>query len=144
MGQTYSGNIKKAKAARYSAMDLKNLHILPENSAEGLRSRREHCQSYVVSVFENVPKNLVIQGRVQLDHSSRIRMVLRLHPNTSIPDIYWRKRPNWQAHLELCHRNPDIQERDLNQIALCNSTVGELQQLRNKNDPPFRQTINNS
>ena len=80
MGQTYSGNIKKAKAARYSASDLKNLHILPENSAEGLRSRREHCWSYVVSVFENTPKNLVIQGRVLLDHSSHIRLVLRLHP----------------------------------------------------------------
>ena len=31
---------KKAKAKRKSARDLKNLDTLPENSEEGLRSRR--------------------------------------------------------------------------------------------------------
>ena len=62
----------KSKAARYSAKDLKNLRILPENSAEGLGSSREHCWSYVVSAFENTTKNLVVQGRVQLEHSSHI------------------------------------------------------------------------
>ena len=40
--------------------------------AEGLGSRKEHCWSYVVSAFENTTKNLVIQGRVQLDHSRKI------------------------------------------------------------------------
>ena len=52
-------------------MDLKNLHILPENSAEGLRSRRallELCSMF----FENTTKNLVVQGRVQLEHSSHM------------------------------------------------------------------------
>ena len=39
-------------------MDLKNLQILPENSAEGLGSRKEHCWSYVVSTFKNKTKNL--------------------------------------------------------------------------------------
>ena len=63
---------KKAKAARYSARDLKNLHILPENSAEGLGSRREHCWHYEVANFKNTPKNLVVQGRVQLEHGSHI------------------------------------------------------------------------
>ena len=63
---------KKAKAARFSAWDLKNFHILLENSAEDLGSKREHCWSYVVSAFENTTKNLVIQGRVQLEHSSHI------------------------------------------------------------------------
>ena len=28
--------------------------------------------------------------------------------NKQILDVYWRKRPNRQAHLELCHKNPDI------------------------------------
>ena len=46
---------KKTKTARYSASDPKNLCILPENSAEGIRSRRECCWSYIVSVFENTP-----------------------------------------------------------------------------------------
>ena len=50
--------------------------------------------------------------------------VSRLHANTSSPDVYWRKRPNRRAHLELCHRNPHILERMLNRIALSNSTVG--------------------
>ena len=40
MSQRYSGNKKKAKAGRNSARDLKNLCILPENSAEQLGSRR--------------------------------------------------------------------------------------------------------
>ena len=99
---------EKAKAARYSAKDLKNLCILPENSAEGLGCRREHCWSYIVSAFENKTTNLVVEGRVQLEDSS----------HTSISDVYWRKQLNRQAHLELCHRNPDILERVLNQITL--------------------------
>ena len=46
---------------------------MPENSAEGLGSRRERCQCYVVFfVFQNWPKNLVVQGRVQLVHCSHI------------------------------------------------------------------------
>ena len=36
-----------AKAARYSAKDLKNLGILRENSAEGLGFRRERCRGYM-------------------------------------------------------------------------------------------------
>ena len=102
----YESNIwhpKKAKASRYSAKDLKNLRILPENPVEGLRSRREHCWSYVVSTFENATKSLLVQGSVQLEHSSHIVKVYMLHANTSIPGIYWRERPKRQAHLELWH-----------------------------------------
>ena len=54
---------KKANATGYSARELKNLCILPENSAVGLRSRREHYWSCIASIFENTPKNLVVQGR---------------------------------------------------------------------------------
>ena len=54
---------KKVNVGRYSARDLKNLSILPENSAEGLGPRREHCWNYAVSVFENTPTNLVVQIR---------------------------------------------------------------------------------
>ena len=43
----YRMTIQKAKAERKSARDLKNLFILPENSAEGLRHRRERCWGYV-------------------------------------------------------------------------------------------------
>ena len=63
----------KAKAIRYSAKDLKNLCILLESSAEGgFGSRRKHCWCYVVSVLENTAVNLVVQERVQLEHSSHI------------------------------------------------------------------------
>ena len=72
MSQRYYDNIKRPKPLRYSARDLKNLRILLENSAEGFGSRRERCWRYVVSAFENKPKNLVVQGRTQLEHSSHI------------------------------------------------------------------------
>ena len=62
---------KNNEAARYSARGLKNICILLEASAEGLRFRREHCWSCAVSVFENTPKK-VVQGRAQLKHSSYI------------------------------------------------------------------------
>ena len=58
--------------SEYIARDLKNLCILPENLAEALGSRKEHCWGYVVSAFENRTKNLVLQGRVQLEPSSHI------------------------------------------------------------------------
>ena len=35
-------------------------------------SRRERCWHYIVSVFENTPKNLMVQGSAQLEHSSHI------------------------------------------------------------------------
>ena len=41
-----------------------------KNSAEGLGSRRKCCWRYVVSVFENTLKNLVTQGRAQLERST--------------------------------------------------------------------------
>ena len=75
MSQTYYDNIKKPKLQdTHSSRDLKNLHILPENSAEGFMSRRKHCESYIVSVFENIPQNLLVQGRVQLEHISHIKI----------------------------------------------------------------------
>ena len=52
---------------------------------------------------------LLVQGRAQLEHCSPIGSVLMLHGNTSSPDVYWGKWLNQQAHLELCHRNPNIQ-----------------------------------
>ena len=48
---------------------------------------------------------LMVQRSTQPEHSSHVVKVLRLHANTSSPDIYLRKQPNWRTHLELCHRN---------------------------------------
>ena len=52
---------KVYKAERYSAKDLKNLHILPKNSAGGFRSRREHNQGYK-SDIETTPKKLTLKS----------------------------------------------------------------------------------
>ena len=53
-----SWQCKKAKAKRKSARHIKNLHILPGNSAEDLGSRREHWWGYI-SMYENTPKKLL-------------------------------------------------------------------------------------
>ena len=90
MSQTYYDNIKKPKLQdTHSSRDLKNLHILPENSAEGFMSRREHCGNYIVSVFENIPQNLLVQVRVQLEHISHIKIgVEATSIKTSTCDVY--------------------------------------------------------
>ena len=71
MSQRYSDNIERPKPQDFQT-DLKNLCILPENSIESLGSRRKYHWRYAVSVFGNTPKNLEVQGRTQLEHSSRI------------------------------------------------------------------------
>ena len=71
------------------------------NSSEGLRSRREHCWGYI-SIFENTSKNLLYLSpkschnfiqwfRKRCSWSivvTQLRLVLRLHANTSSPDVY--------------------------------------------------------
>ena len=69
-----------------------------------------------------------------------LRLVLRLHANTSSPDVYWRKRPNWQAHLELCHRNPDILKRVLNWTTLSNSIAGKSAPMQVIKQPEYGRT----
>ena len=50
--------IKKAKTKRKSARDLKSVHILLENSAEGLESIRERCRSYI-PIYDNTSEKLL-------------------------------------------------------------------------------------
>ena len=86
-------------------------------------------RKYIWKVATSSPKKLlqfylVGQGRAQLEHSSHIVKVgVEATCWHFKPDIYWRKQPDWWAHLELCHRNPDILERVPNQTTLSNSTV---------------------
>ena len=119
---------KKVNTARYSAWYLKNLCI---------------CQKIQlrlwVQVFKYLPKRLLhISSKsccnftwwFKEGHSWTIvftwlRSVLSLHATTSSPNVYWRKQLNRLAHLEICHRNPDILEKVLNWIALSNS-INEL------------------
>ena len=69
MSQRYNDSIKSSKP---QDTQLKNVSILLETFAEDLGSRRKCCWHYLISAFENIPKNLVVQGRVQLEHSSHI------------------------------------------------------------------------
>ena len=80
MSQIYNDNTKRPKPKENQ---LGILGISPTesthfagNSAEGLRSRREHCWGYI-SIYKNTLKKLlqlflVVQGRAQLEHSSHI------------------------------------------------------------------------
>ena len=71
MSEIYNDNIKTPKPQNILLGTLK-IYVFSRNLAEGLGSTKEHCQGYVVSAFENTTKNLVVQGRVQLEHSSHI------------------------------------------------------------------------
>ena len=71
MSERYNDNMKRAKPPD-TQLGIFKIYILLENSAEGRGSRRERCWYYVVSVFENTPQNLVVQGRAQLEHNSHI------------------------------------------------------------------------
>ena len=58
---------KRERQKKNLTRDLKNLGILPENSAEGRGSRRECCWGYI-SICENTPGKLLqlylkFQGR---------------------------------------------------------------------------------
>ena len=72
MSQRYNDDIKSSKPQDTQLGILKNISILPETLAEDLGSSRECCWHYVVSAFENIPKNVVVQGRVQLEHRSHM------------------------------------------------------------------------
>ena len=67
MSQHKNDSIKRPKP-----QDTQLGRKMSKNSAESLGLRRDCCLCYVVSVFENTPKNLVFQGRAQLEHSSHI------------------------------------------------------------------------
>ena len=125
MSQRYD-NIKRPKPLSYSARDLKNLCILLENSAEGFGSRRERCWYYVVFVFKNTPKNLVVQGRTQLEHSSHIVKVgveaTCLHFS---PWSILRETTEPAGPFGTMPQEPWILERVPNRITLSNSTAGK-------------------
>ena len=61
MSQIYSDNTKEPKPKKNQleilGISSREFTHFAGNSAEGLRSRREHCWGYI-SVFENTPKKL--------------------------------------------------------------------------------------
>ena len=125
MSQTYNDNLKRPKLqnAQLGILKICTFCLKIQQMALGPGERAAWLMQYV---FENKPKNFVVQGRTQLEHSvTQLRSVPKLHGNPLIHDLYWRKQPNWQAHLELCHMNPDILEQVLKQIPLSNSIAGK-------------------
>ena len=69
-----------------------------------------------------------------------IVVTVKVGVEATSPGVYQRKRPNWQAHLELCHRNPDILERVLNQIALSKLTLRKCAPVQVINRPEHGRT----
>ena len=126
---------------RYLARDLKNLCILPENSAEGLGYRRERCWRYVVSVFKNTPKNLVVQGRVRLEHSSHIIKVgveaICLHFNLW-PILKETTKPVGPSGT--MPQEPRHPGKILNRIGLSSSTVGKCAPMQVIKQPEHERT----
>ena len=74
MSQIYIDKIKRRKQ-KDTQLGILNIYIFCWKFSR----RGECCQRYIVSVFENTPKNLVVQGRVQLEHSSHIVKVGKGH-----------------------------------------------------------------
>ena len=84
MSQIYNQKLKRSKP-QDTQLGILKMYAFCRNSAEGLMSRRERCWCYAVYVLENTPKNVVVQGRAKLEHSSHIvRSVLTLQALTYI------------------------------------------------------------
>ena len=133
MSQTHNDNTKKAKVERKSAKDLRNLiqgiYAFCWKFSRVPRVRERALLGPRI-IFENTPKSCHIPFfqwfREKCSWSivvQQLKLVSRQHANTSSPNVHRRKRPNRQAHVELCHRNPDILERMLKWIMLSNSTA---------------------
>ena len=132
---------KKAKAERKSASDLKNWRILSDNLPKGLGSRRALLGLLSMRIHpEMLPHLSRKRWRSWIIVVTWLRSVSTLHANNSSPEVYWRKRPNWWAYLELCHSNPDILERVLNQILLSNSTAGKCEPMQVTKQPEHGRT----
>ena len=71
MSQIYNDNIKRPKLQDILLRILK-IYAFYWKIQQRASDPGEHCWSYVVSASENTTKNLVVQGRVQLKHSSNI------------------------------------------------------------------------
>ena len=134
MSQRYSGNKKRPKLEEIQPGILK-IYVFCQKIQQSSSAPGVHCWCYVF-IYENMPwrlSHLLLKSCHKFTLwfkegcswgivVTKLRSKSRLHANT---DIYWRKQLNRQAHLELCHRNPDILEKVLHQITLSNSTAGK-------------------
>ena len=80
------------------------------------------CEMFFILAFPSCLWPSAVHFVLQMAHNS-LWQCLKPFIGDISPVVYRRKRPNQQAYLELCHRNPDILERVLNQIPLSNSTA---------------------
>ena len=71
MRQTYNGNIKRPKLQN-TQLGILNIYAFCRKFSRVPRVQQRALLELVVSVFENIPKNLVVQGTAQLEHSSHI------------------------------------------------------------------------
>ena len=82
-------------------------------------------------VFKNTPKKLshIVKGGVEATY---------FHFN---PWRILKETTKLAAHLELCHRNPDILERVLNQTNLSNSTAAKCAPMQVIKQPEQGRTL---
>ena len=157
MSQIYNDNTKrqKPKENQLGIFEISAKEFMPfaGNSAEGLRSTRQHYWGYV-SVYENTPKKLLRispksccnfafwfkEGFGWRTVVTKLRLVSRLHGNTLSPDIYSRKPATRWVHLELCYRNPDILKKILNWIALSSATARKYTPMQDIKQPEHGRT----
>ena len=148
MRQRYKYNTKRPKPKGIIKTSTFCQKIQQRSSGPGERALLGLC------IYENAPPKLLHlppkschifnkwfkEGRNLSIAGTKLRSLLRLHASTSSPVVYRRKRPNQWAHLELCHRNPDILERMLKRIALSSSTAGKCTPIQVMKQPEHEKT----
>ena len=71
MSQIYNDNIKWPKPQDILLRILK-IYAFYQKIQQRTLGPTESSWSYIVSAFENIIKNLVVQGRMQLEHGTHI------------------------------------------------------------------------
>ena len=88
MRQTYYDNIKKPKLQDIQLGILK-IYAFYQKIEQRASCPGGSTVGVTYYVFQNIPKNLLVQRRVQLEHISHIKIdVEATYTKTSTPDVY--------------------------------------------------------
>ena len=134
MAQRYNGNTKRPQLKKNQpgflniyviCWKIQQRHSGPGDSTAGViyLFMRIHPESCCISPLK-VAATLFSGSRMQLEHSTHMVKV-GVEATCQHFQAMTYKQLNLQALFELCHRNPGILDRVLNQITLSNSTVGK-------------------
>ena len=136
----YNDNIKRPKP-QDTQLGILKIYTSCRKIQKRVSGPGQRYWRYVVYIFENTPKNLVVQGRAQLEHSSHIVKVgveatcFHFNPRRILSETTERR-----VYLELYHRNPGILERVLNWVTLANSTAEKCAPMQVMKQPEHGRT----